>query len=418
MNFDYIVVGAGSAGCAIAARLSADPAVSVALVEAGGTDDSAFIRAPLGFALGGRLPLHAVHYHTEPQPGLGGRRGFQPRGRVLGGSSAVNAMIYCRGNRADYDGWAALGNPGWDYASVLELFKRAEDSACFGANAWHGAGGPLGVDWPRTRFASIEAFLAACESQGLARTADYNGAEQDGCQRAQVTQRGGERCSAARAYLAPHRARANLAILSRASALSITFEGQRASGLVIARGGHEETLVARREVILSCGAYGSPQLLMCSGLGPAAALRALGIPVRADLPGVGRNLQDHITASLNWRSPRGPAAGFGISFRGALHILRGIGEWRRTRSGPLTSNVAEALAFLRTQPTLAAPDIELELVTAMVEDHARKLRLGHGYGVHVTLLTPESRGELRLASADARDAPPSTRRGMSAGAEK
>jgi len=402
-TFDVIVVGAGSAGCAVAARLSEDAGTRVALVEAGGEDTSALIRAPMGFALAAKIGRHVLRYQTTPQPGLDGRRGFQPRGRVLGGSSAVNAMIYCRGHASDYDGWAAAGNPGWDYQGVLPYFKRAEDSECCGEDAWHGRGGPLGVSWLRDPFPSTAAFLDACTASGLMPT-DYNGARQEGCSPSQVTMRGGERCSAARAYLAPIRGRANLAVFTHATTQRLVFDGRRVTGIDLVRDGRPERLAAAREVIVCAGTYGSPQLLMCSGIGPAAALRERGIDVVHALPGVGQNLQDHITASLNWRSPRRDA-GFALSPAGALAILRGIRRWRRERRGCLTSNVAEAVGFLRSDPALAVPDIELEFLAAMVDDHNRKLHLGSGIGLHVTLLRPSSRGELRLASGDTRDAP-------------
>lgn len=402
-TFDYIVVGAGSAGCAVAARLSVDPSTRVALIEAGGEDSSVLVRAPMGFALAAKIGRHVLRYQTVPQAGLNGRRGFQPRGKVLGGSSAVNAMIYCRGHASDYDGWAAAGNPGWDYASVLPYFKRAEDSECHGANEWHGAGGPLGVSWLRDPFPSTLAFLEACTASGLAPT-DYNGARQEGSSLAQVTMRGGERCSAARAYLAPIRERANLAILTDATVQRIVLDGHRASGIDLVRDGKAERVTARREVIVCAGAYGSPQLLMCSGIGPAAALREHGIDVLHALPGVGQNLQDHLTANLNWRSPRRDA-GFALSPSGALDLWRGIRRWRRERRGCITSNVAEAVGFFRSNPSLAAPDIELEFLAAIVDDHTRKLHFGHGIGLHVTLLQPQSRGEVRIASADTRVAP-------------
>lgn len=402
MEFDYLIIGAGSAGCVVASRLSEDPATTVCLVEAGGPDSSVLTRAPLGFVAEAKRKKNSVHYATVPQPGLAGRQGFQPRGRVLGGSSSVNAMIYCRGHRSDYDHWAALGNPGWDYDSVLPLFKKAEDSACFGANDYHGSGGPLGVDWLRSRFPTTQAFLRACANQGIAPTADYNGAQQAGSSPAQVTQRGGERCSSARAYLHPHLGRSNLHILTQAQTRSIAWEGRRAVGVHVQQGGQERLLRARREVIVCSGAYGSPQLLMCSGIGPAAHLQQLGIAVTHALDGVGQNLQDHITASLNWRS-HDSQAGFGVCPSGAVQLLRGMREWQRQRSGCITSNVAEAVAFLHTEAGLPASDIELEFVTAIVDDHSRKLHWGHGFGLHVTLTRPQSRGEVRLASADTRE---------------
>ena len=398
-KFDYVIVGAGSAGCVLAGRLSEDPRVRVCLLESGGADDSVLIHAPLGFALGARWGFNARLLHTEPQPGLGGRRGFQPRGRTLGGSSSVNAMIYCRGHRSDYDRWAALGNPGWDYNSVLPLFRRAENCECLGADAYRGVGGPLNVSYLRSPSPINKAFLAACETAGIARTPDYNGAVQEGCFPIQVTQRNGERCSAAKAYLTPHRNRPNLTVLTNVHAAAIAFDGRRASGVRYLCGGETRVVQAQREVVLCAGAYGSPQLLLLSGIGPAAQLQPMGIAPWHELAGVGQSLQDHISATLIWRTPQRSAT-LGVSPAGLWRIARGMREWSRQRTGPISSNVAESGAFYRTRPDLHAPDIELLMVVGIVDDHTRKLHWGHGYSLHVTLLRPRSRGAVFLTSAD------------------
>ncbi|HYA75589.1 MAG TPA: GMC family oxidoreductase N-terminal domain-containing protein [Burkholderiaceae bacterium] len=400
-EFDYVIVGGGSAGCVLAARLSEDPQTRVCLLECGPPDTSVLIHAPLGFALGAPLGLNAWLFETEPQPGLDGRRGYQPRGRTLGGSSSINAMIYCRGHRSDYDRWAELGNAGWDYKSVLPLFRRAENSECTGANEFRGAGGPLNVTFLRSPSALNQAFLQACETVGVPGTADYNGAQQEGCWPVQVTQRAGERCSAAKGYLTPNRGRSNLTVLTHALATKIEFAGRRATGVRVVIGGRERLLNARRELILSAGAYGSPQLLMLSGVGRGPQLQALGIPVVHPLAGVGQNLQDHINATLIWRTHRSDDT-LGLSVAGVSRIVRGIFEWRRHRTGVITTNVAESGAFLRTRPELVAPDVELLFVVGIVDDHTRKRHLGHGFSLHVTLLRPKSRGEVDLASTDPR----------------
>jgi len=394
-GYDYVIVGAGAAGCVLAARLSEDPSVSVCLIEEGNRDTSALIRAPLGFAANANLGLHSHRYTSVPQPGLHGRRSYQPRGKVLGGSTAINAMMYVRGHPQDYDDWAALGNPGWDHACVLPFFKRAENNEVFGGTEQHGAGGPLNVRHLSDPTPLNEAFLRACEAAGVPRTLDYNAAQPEGCWPTQVMQVAGERCSAARAYLRSAENRPNLHVVTGAQALRLEIKSRRAVGVHLAQG----LVPARREVLLAGGAFGSPKLLMLSGIGPRAHLLGLSIALVHELPGVGQNLQDHITCNLSWRAPSGPDT-FGISLGGGAQMLRGILQWRRERRGPITSNVAEAGAFIHSRPGLTRPDIELELLRGIVDDHARKQHLGHGYTVHVTLLRPKSRGEVRLFSQD------------------
>ena len=398
------MIGGGAGGCVVASRLSEDPGVSVCLLEAGGPDTSAFIQAPLGFAATAALGIHNWNYNTVPQPGLNGRRGFQPRGKVMGGSSSINAMVYTRGNRLDYDHWGSLGNPGWRYEDVLPLFKRAENNECFGANEYHGSGGPLNVSYLRSPSPINDAFLEACGEQGVAKTADYNGASQFGCAPAQVTQKNGERCSAAKAYITPHLARPNLTVITQAHTQRILMEGRRAAGAEFMQAGQTRQVRARAEVILSGGAYGSPQLLMLSGIGPTAHLQQHGIPVVHDLPGVGQNLHDHVTTVLIYRTQRKEAT-FGLSWCGLSTMVRSIFEWRKKRSGIITSNVAESQAFLFADPHELSPDIQLALCTGIVDDHTRKNHLGHGYTLHVTLMRPKSRGSVTLQSANAKDAP-------------
>jgi choline dehydrogenase-like flavoprotein len=404
LAFDYLVVGAGSAGCVLAARLSEDPSVSVALLEAGPPDTSVLIHCPAGLAVLARSGQAAWAYETVPQAGLGGRRGYQPRGKVLGGSSSVNAMIYARGVPSDYDGWAAEGNPGWGWSDVLPLFRRAEHNER-GACAYHGTGGPLNVADLRSPNRFAKAFIEAGLEAGLPMNADFNGPSQEGVGWYQVTQRDGERCSAAKAYLAPALGRRNLQVLTGAHATRLWLEGRRAIGVAFRRDdGSIARLRARREVLLSAGAFGSPHLLMRSGIGPGAHLREHGIEVVHDLPGVGESLHDHPDVVQGVDVP-GALDLFGLSIAALPRLLRGVGEWRRTRTGPLTTNFAEAGAFLRTRPSEPEPDIQLHFVIAKLVDHGRKTVLGHGYSCHVCLLRPKSRGRVRLASADPMAAP-------------
>ncbi|QKO23030.1 GMC family oxidoreductase [Rhodoferax sp. BAB1] len=401
--YDYIIIGGGSAGCVLAARLSEDPGVQVALLEAGPRDDSVLIHCPAGLALLAKSGQANWGLHTVPQAGLNGRRGYQPRGKVLGGSSSVNAMIYTRGHPRDYDDWAAQGNPGWAWSDVLPFFKRAEHNER-GADAFHGSGGPLNVMDLRCPNRHSPDFVQAGVQAGFAHNPDFNGAGQEGVGLYQVTHKNGERYSAAKAYLTPNRTRANLHVLTGAHATRILLEGKRAVGVAFVQDGQQRELRASREVLLSAGALLSPQLLMLSGIGAADELRAHGITPLHELPGVGRHLQDHVDVVLVYDAPRLTDL-FGLSFAGALKVLRGIFEWRRQRSGMLTTNFAEAGGFIRSQAGEAIPDLQLHFVIGKLVDHGRTTTFGHGYSCHVCLLRPKSRGSVRLASADPLAAP-------------
>lgn len=402
MEFDYIVVGGGSGGCVLAARLSEDPTVQVALLEAGGPNDGVLNRVPTGAAVY-MMKRNACNwaFSTVPQPGLGGRVGYQPRGRGLGGSSAINAMVYLRGQREDYDDWAANGAAGWGWRDVLPYFLKSENNER-GPDAWHGVGGPLNVADLRSPHPFAARFIEAGLQAGLPRNEDFSGATQEGVGYYQVTQKNGERWSVARAYLDPARARANLHIETGAIATRILFEGRRAVGVEFDQGGARRTLRARREVLLAAGALQSPQLLMVSGIGPATDLQQLGIDVVADLP-VGRNLQDHLDVIVNRRVDDTDL--LGLSPVGAVKLLRAIQRWRRERRGVLTSNFAEAGGFVRTLPELTRPDVQLHFVIGMVDNHNRTLHWGHGMSCHSCPLRPKSRGTLTLASRDAHEAP-------------
>jgi choline dehydrogenase-like flavoprotein len=395
---DFLVLGGGSAGCVLASRLSEDPGATVALFEAGGAGDSWAVETPIAGVLMVPTRLNNWAYETVPQPGLGGRRGYQPRGRTLGGSSAINAMIYTRGHPADYDRWAALGNPGWAYADTLPFFLKAEHNEAF-ADALHGSGGPLNVANSRSDNPFQQRFLAAAREAQLPLNDDFNGARQEGLGVYQVTQINGERCSAARAYLKPHIGkRPNLVVETRARALRLLFDGRRAIGAEILQRGAKRIVRARRETIVCLGAFGSPQLLMLSGVGDAAALAALGIAPLVDLPGVGANLHDHPDVVLGYSSDSRDL--LGLSFGAIGPLLSAIGRYRRERRGMATTNFAEAGGFLKTRPDLAQPDVQLHFVVAVVEDHARKLGWGRGMTCHVCALKPKSRGSLKLAGPD------------------
>ena len=409
MEADYIIIGGGSAGCVMAARLSEDPAVSVLLIEAGGAGRDIFIRAPALVAtmVSGRPRINNWAFRTVPQPGLNGRRGFHPRGKALGGSSAINAMLYVRGQPQDYDGWADLGCDGWDWASVRDWFLAAERFEG-GPGPHHGGGGPLQVRSQSAPLPISRAFLEACGEGQIGQTEDFNGTQGEGAGLYHVTQafdgpRAGERCSAAAAYLHPVMARRNLRIVTRAMAHKILVEGGCAKGLRFRHRGRVMEARARREVILSAGAFGSPQLLLLSGIGPEEELRTHGIAPVHVLPGVGRNLQDHLDYTISYHSLRPDVVGLGPA--GLMRLARAGLDWRRTGAGHFASPMAEAGAFFRSAPGIDRPDLQMHFVVGIVDQHMRRLHFRDGYSCHVCALRPHSVGEVGLTSADP-EAPP------------
>ena len=397
-TFDFVVVGGGSGGCAVAGRLSEDAGTSVALLDAGGRNDNWVVTTPFALVLMVAGNVNNWAFNTVPQKGLNGRIGYQPRGKGLGGSSAINAMVYIRGHRADYDHWALLGNAGWSYSDVLPYFKRSEDNADFGGE-YHGKGGPLAVNRLRTDNPVQQTFLQAAQEAQFRLREDFNESDHEGLGVYQVTQKNGERWSAARAYVHPHMgSRPNLRVETFAHATRILFEGKRAVGVEYRQGKEKKVLRARREVIVASGAFQSPQLLMLSGVGDAAVLGKHGIASVHHLPGVGQNLQDHPDFVFGYMSDNPHFNG--ISLKGLPRLLRAIAQFRRERRGPITSNFAECGGFLKTRPDLDIPDIQLHFGMAMADDHGRKRHRGTGFSLHVCLLRPKSRGEVTLASSD------------------
>jgi choline dehydrogenase len=396
-NPDYVVVGAGSAGCVLAARLSEDPSVRVLLLEAGGKDRHPNVKIPAAFAKQFRTKLD-WDFNTDPEPNCDGRSLYMPRGKCLGGSSSMNAMLYVRGRPLDYDLWEAQGAAGWGWEDVRPYFLRAEDNER-GASEHHSVGGPLHVADERSPRPLTARFLQAAETAGIPRIQDYNGPEQDGAALVQVTQRNGRRWSAADAYLRPAMGRSNLEVVTGAHALGVRLEGARATGVRYReRRGRERLATAEREVILAAGAIGSPQLLMLSGIGPADELRDVGVDVRVDLPGVGRNLHDHPYVTCVWDLPQGGSLADAEKPKALL-------EWLLRRTGPLTSTVAEAFAFVRSRPGLPAPDLQFHFAPAYFVENGFADYDGHAMTMGPVLISPRSRGAVTLRSADPGEQP-------------
>jgi choline dehydrogenase-like flavoprotein len=389
---DYVIVGAGSAGCVLANRLSEDPSARVLLIEAGGKDRSLKIKIPAAFPEQFHTKLD-WDFATEPEAHVDGRELYIPRGKALGGSSSMNAMLYVRGRPLDYDGWEAQGAPGWGYADVLPYFIRAEDNVR-GGSEYHGAGGPLRVSEQRSPRPMNRRWIAACEAVGIRRIDDYNGPEQDGVSPFQVTQKDGRRFSAADGYLRPALSRPNLQVRTNATVLGVELEGGRAVGVRIGtRRGGEELVRAEREVLLSAGAIGSPQLLLLSGVGAPEELRTAGVEVRHELAGVGRNLQDHPFVTMMWE----------VSDQETLYGAekpRSLAEWLLRKSGKLSSTVAEVVAFTRTRGGLPAADIQFHMGAAYFEDHGQETFDGHSAVIAPALVSPKARGQVWLRSAD------------------
>jgi len=401
-EFDYVIVGAGSAGCVLANRLSADGKNSVLLLEAGPKDTNIWIHVPLGYARLFKEKSVNWMYQTEPEPGLNGRSVFQPRGKVLGGSSSINGLLYVRGQHEDYDRWRQHGNSGWGYDDVLPYFKKAENQQR-GADDFHGFGGPLPVsDWRHADPLS-EAFVTAATEAGIPANPDFNGATQEGAGFFQTTTRRGRRASAAFSYLRPVKNRSNLRIETEALVQRILFEGRRALGVEYKQQGRLRTARARKEIVIASGAYNSPQLLQLSGVGPAELLSKHGIGIVLDAPGVGNDLQDHMQVRLVTRCAKRVTLNDIVN-----HPLRRIlagAQYAALRRGPLTIAAGTSGAFFKTNPRLATPDVQIHFLPFSTDKMGEKLHSFSGFTASVCQLRPESRGSLRIKSADPTVAP-------------
>ncbi|MEO7022385.1 MAG: choline dehydrogenase [Ktedonobacteraceae bacterium] len=389
--YDYIIVGAGSAGCVLANRLTEDPQANVLLIEAGGPDKKSEIHIPAAFSKLFKTPLD-WEYYTEEEPTMANRKMYWPRGKMLGGSSSINAMLYVRGHQHDYDSWRDAGNEGWGYADVLPYFKKAEHQER-GPSEYHGTGGPLNVADLRYFNPLSRMFVEACKELGIPENNDFNGAVNEGAGFYQTTQKNGERWSTVNGYLKSALGRSNLTVRTDTQVSRIQIENGRATGVVYMNNGKIETALASREVLLCGGAINSPQVLMLSGIGPAEHLKSVGIEVVLDLPGVGENLQDHVVAGAVYQITQPISLNDAEKFGNILNYML-------FKKGPFTSPVAEAGAFIKTQDGLAAPDIQYHFAPVFFKDHGATKLPGHGFTIAPTLLHPRSRGRILLRSSD------------------
>jgi choline dehydrogenase len=402
-SFDFIIVGAGTAGCVLANRLSERPEVSVCLIEAGARDVYPLIKVPAAVAFTILNPKLGWGYETVPQPHCNNRRVVLPRGRVLGGSSSTNGMVYIRGHPGDYDDWAAAGARGWSYAELLPYFLRSEHNPAFADSPYHHVGGPMAVsNIPRVN-PLVSCFLDSVRSLSLKHCADFNGADPEGFGTRQGTIRDGRRESGVTAFLRPAQGRPNLKIIVNALAHHVLLEQQRAVGVLIERDGLRSTIMARREVILSAGSYGSPALLMRSGIGPAEQLKSAGVQPIQELSGVGQGLRDHPSADIQMVTRDTTSYGVSLpkTFANALTLLR----YLAFRSGPIASNLFEAHGFIKSDPRLPRPDLQIIMVPARRNEKPLALPRGHGFGIIAALVRPKSFGSIRIASPDPRDKP-------------